>query len=39
MDYLYKANIKKKDIYFYTNNRNEKEFIVNPNKLFGIEKL
>ena len=38
-DYLYKAKIKKKDVYFYTNDRNEKEFVVNPNKLLDIEKL
>jgi len=36
--YLYEAKIKKKDVYFYTNYRGEKEVVLNPNELFNRKK-
>lgn len=36
---IYQANIKKEDIYAYFNCRNEKELIVNYDKLYNIAKI
>jgi len=37
--YVYKGKINKKDILTYCNQRNEKEVILDYNKLYDIEKV